>query len=78
MGQVKVKQPNPPADIVEPEILAEAIVRISHGVRRLMTSGLNFEAVVVLLADSSKQSKLGCRVVLEHLEKLEKKYTRRK
>lgn len=76
MRRVRVVQPDPPEEAVRPEVLAEAIVQISRGVERLNASGLNSEAVIILLSASSSVSRLTCRHILTHLAGLEQKYTR--
>lgn len=58
------------------EILAEAIVRISEGFEKLQDSGLNEEAIIVLLHDRSKISKRDITVVLQNLRTLKGYYCR--
>lgn len=61
----------------DPESLAEAIRNISAGMRRLIGSGLNRKAIVVLLKDSTGQPKHVIEQVLDHLDELSRKYTSR-
>lgn len=58
------------------EVLAEAIVRISEAMTELQASGLNREAVVVLLAAKTKVSKRDINAVLNGLKSLRSWYCR--
>lgn len=73
---MKIKQPAPPAPPIEREILAEAIVRISGGVKRLQESGLNQRGIIVLLSDRTGFTKTICGTLLEGLAELEARYCR--
>lgn len=57
------------------EVLALAIVRISAAIRQLATSGLNRKAIVLLVAESSHQSRTAVGAVLDALEDLRRDYT---
>ena len=74
MSTVKVIQ-NPDAP-VEPEILAEAIVRISTAIQALSKSGLNREAIIVLVKDRTGLPKKTIDLVLNSLEQLKRHYCR--
>lgn len=50
MPKTKVKQD--PENPVQKEVLAEAIVEISKAMKKLLSSGLNRRAIVVLIKDS--------------------------
>lgn len=65
-----------PEKPVEPEILAEAIVRISASMKKLTASGLNRRAIVTLIADGTNYGKGTIEKVLDSLDTLAKKYTR--
>lgn len=65
---------------VEPEsteILAEAIVRIGEGFKKLESSGLNQRAIVVLIQDATKLSKGDIETVLDALPRLAGWYCRK-
>ena len=59
------------------EILAEAIVRIGDAFAKLQESGLNREAIVVLIQDATKISKRDINEVLNALNKLRGWYCRK-
>ncbi len=61
---------------VEREVLAAAIVKISEGMQKLLRSGLNREAIVVLLRHSTGCGKADVEAVLEGLESLARDYAR--
>lgn len=73
---MKIKQPAPPAPPIEREILAEAIVRISGGVKRLQENGLNQRGIIVLLSDRTGFTKTICGALLDGLAELEARYCR--
>jgi len=73
---VRVKQPEPPAPPIEREVLAEAIVRISAGIKHLQATGLNERGIIVLLADRTGYSKTICAKMLGGLADLEAQYCR--
>ena len=60
---------------VPTEILADAIVDISRGVKRLTASGLNRKAIEVLIRDSCGVSLTDIRKVIDSLGTLADKYT---
>jgi siroheme synthase len=72
MKRVTVQQD--PAKIVEPLVLAHAIVDIGKAMQRLATSGLNRKAVVLLVSHDSKVSQRDVIYVLDSLEHLAKTY----
>jgi hypothetical protein len=55
--------------------LAEAVVKISDAMHRLLASGLHRHAIVVLLADMTKLPKRDIEYVLNGLEQLKSRYT---
>ncbi len=59
------------------EILAEAIVRISEAFDKLLQSGLNEKAIIVLLQDRTKLPQRDIASVLEHLRTLAGYYCRK-
>lgn len=61
---------------IERSVLAKAIVDLSRAVQRLNTSGLNREAVTVLLAHSTRLSLGATRDILRSIEQLERDYVR--
>lgn len=58
------------------EILAEAIVRIGKGMKQLTDSGLNKDAVLVLLYEQTKVAKRDIRAIIEALPRLAGWYCR--
>lgn len=65
------------AETPEPkEILAEAIVRIGENFERLKQSGLNEDAIVILIHDYSKVPKKDIRIVLNNLRLMKGWYCR--
>ena len=67
----KVIQTDPP---VEKEVLAETIVRVSEGFDKMVKSGLNHKAIVVLLQDHTGLPKGMINRVLNALPELKKMY----
>ena len=59
---------------VEQKVFAQAIVDIAKAANELCVSGLNQRAIVVLLRDSSGQSKRVVESVLESLQQLANDY----
>ncbi len=59
----------------DPEVLAEAIRRISKAVDRILRSGLNREAVITLLVHETKLGRKAVERVLSDLSNLERRYT---
>ena len=58
------------------EILAEAIIRIGESFERLVKSGLNETAIIVLICDATKLPKRDVKLVLTSLRKLRGWYCR--
>lgn len=69
---------NPGDDPPAPEVMAQAIVDIADGMRKLNASRLKRETIVVLLQHSSKVSQRDIRAVLLALDKLEADYLKPK
>lgn len=80
-----LKQPEPPAKEVPVEVIADAIVAISAGVKALRQTRLNDKALYMLIAHaapgyggqySAKKhvSAVQVRVVLQAMEQLEREY----
>lgn len=59
------------------EVMAEAIIEISRGMRKLMNSRLRREAIVVLIKDKSGVNKSVIEIVLNNLEQLEAMWIKR-
>lgn len=68
---VKQDEQNP----ITREVLAESIVKISEGFDRLSKSGLNQNAIEVLIQNSSGICRRDIRLVLDALRTLAKNYT---
>jgi hypothetical protein len=62
---------------VTTQTLAEAIRAISASMNQLSRSGLNRRAVIALIADHSKLGKSTIEVVLNNLDILAERYTRK-
>lgn len=60
---------------VPKDVLATAICKLSDNTNKLITSGLNENAVIVLLADSTKLPKRDIKLVLRALGQLRAHYT---
>lgn len=69
--------------VVEKSVLAASIVEISRSMKRLLESGLNREAVIILTAhtvrsyNGRKPTMSDVRAVLAALAELEKEYCKR-
>lgn len=74
-NQVKVIQ-NKDAP-VSTQILAESIVAISAGMKRIQSGGLNDRAIEVLLHDSTDVSMTDIRKVIKGLSALSTNYVRK-
>ena len=66
---------NPDAP-VEESVLATAITKISESVQALQKSGLNQDAIIVLLHDRTKLPKKTLLTVLSGLASLKRAYTK--
>lgn len=71
-GKVVVKQDE--ENMVARPVFAQAIVDMSKSLQKLLSSGLNRKAVVVLVAHDAKISKRDVEDVLVSLEDLAKTY----
>ena len=71
--RVKVKKSEQPGS---KEILAEAIVNIGNATKKLTSSGINKEAIIILLQAKTKLSKRDIALVLDSLPQLERWYCR--
>jgi hypothetical protein len=69
-GDVKVNVKQQDDKPVAAEVIAQALVDISDGMKRLSNSGLKRKAVVALVHDQSKISKRAIEIVLNNLESL--------
>jgi len=67
-----VVQPEPP---IEKRVLADAIVAVSKAMTDLQKSGLNREAIVVLVCNDTKLSRRDVNSVLDALRVLRSRYT---
>ena len=73
MIKVKKSEENPEST----EILAKAIVDISKAFNKLYDGGLNEDAIIILIQDSTKLPKRDIRLVLDSLRRLESWYCRK-
>lgn len=69
----KIKKSDPPETT---EILAEAVVRISEALKALKESGLNEDAIVILVQAKTKLSRKEIKDVLNALRRLKGWYCR--
>lgn len=69
--RVKIKKSEPPEST---EILAEAIVNIGNATKKMMSSGMNKKAIIVLIHDKTKLPKSTITTVLDSLPQLERWY----
>lgn len=60
---------------IEKHVLAKAIVEMSASMKRLLASGINRKAIIVLLNDQTSLGKGTIAMVLDGLEQLAKEYT---
>ncbi len=63
-----------PTDDVTYKNLADAIVDISKGMKKLYKSGLNHKAIVVLIADDTKLPRRDINAVLDSMDTLAETY----
>jgi hypothetical protein len=66
---VKVTQPEEP---IAAEIIADSIVQIAEGMRRINSTRLTRKAIVILIQSQSKVPRLDIEIVLNNLADLEK------
>lgn len=72
MGErIKIKKSEPPEST---EILAEAIVSIGNAAGKLLSSGINKKAIVILLQAQTKLPQRDIKLVLDSLPQLERWY----
>ncbi len=75
MKKKVVLQDDPEEPAVPHIILTQAILEMSRSMKRLLASGLNRKAIVILVHDQSKLSKRDIELVLNNLESLAEDYT---
>lgn len=74
-GAIDVKVKQDEQSPIEVEVLAQAIVSISTSMKRLLKSGMNRKAIVVLIAHDTKLGHGQIENVLGSLERLAQTYT---
>lgn len=78
---VALKQPQPPADEVPTEVIADALVRISEGIAKLRSGRLNDKALVLLIQHAcpsqDRPSISTIRTVLDAVENLRGEYVKK-
>jgi predicted AlkP superfamily pyrophosphatase or phosphodiesterase len=62
-------------EVSEGENLADTLAAIESSLKKLIKSGLNMDAIIILLAEHSKVRRGDVRAVLESLPELRKRYT---
>lgn len=70
---VTVKKSDPPES---KEILAEAVTKISDGFTKMLASGLNKQAIIILLQAETKLPQRDIRAILDALPRLKGWYCR--
>lgn len=60
------------------EIIAESVLKISQGIKKIQAGRLNSKALDILVAHASGLGQREVRLVLDALESLEEKYLRKK
>lgn len=75
MSKVKINVTQDEDNPIPKDVLAKAICSLSDNTNKLILSGLNEEAIVILLVDSTKLSKSKIRMVLRSLGDLRSRYT---
>lgn len=75
MTKKKIEVENP--EDIPTKIIADSIVEISSGVKRLRNGKLNEKALLILVAHASGMSQAVVKNVLNGLEDLQALYTRR-
>lgn len=75
MKKTKVLITQDPESPVERAVLADAILGIEYAMKKLLKSGLNRHAIIVLVHDACNVGKTDIRAVLDSLETLAKDYT---
>lgn len=88
MKKIIVKQPVPPADEVPTEILADSIVAIAAGMKKLRSGRLNDRALFLLIQDAapttggkyarSPLSIKNIRAVFDGIESLEQTFLKKR
>lgn len=73
MAKIPVADPVIPVDVI-----VASVERIAAGMKTLNTSRLNKEAIVLMVAASSRVSKETVRLVLNNLENLERRWLKPK
>lgn len=69
--QIKLKKSDPPES---KEVLADAVVNIGKATKKLLSSGMNEKAIIVLIHDYTKLPKSTIKTVLHSLPQLERWY----
>lgn len=64
--------------VIPTEEIAEAVIALSQGVKKLLSGRLNKKAIVVLLQDSTSMGRRSIEEVLAALEGLEDRYINKK
>ena len=80
MAKIAVKQKDPPAEEVPVEVIADALVAISDGIKRLRSGALNERALLLLIQhaipQSDRLSVKQIKAVLDGAESLRSNYVK--
>lgn len=63
-----------PENIIEQPVLAEAVIGISKAMEKLLFSGFNRKAIIILVAHHTKVSQRDVSAVIDSLHDLTKTY----
>jgi hypothetical protein len=81
MAKLAVKQPPPPADEIPVEVIADALVSISDGIKKLRAGSLNEKALQLLIQHAipaaNRPSTKQIQAVLDGAESLKSLYLKR-
>ncbi len=80
MPKIEIKQPDPPADEVPLDVLADSIVEISRGIKKLRSTRIKDSALLLLIHHAMpaglRVSKRHISTVLSTIENLEATYVK--
>ncbi len=75
MPRTRIAVVQDPDEVVSKEVLAKAICDLSDAANKLLLSGLNEKAIIVLLRDATGQSKGAIKRMLQAMSQLRADYT---
>ncbi len=75
MPRTRIAVVQDPDEVVSKEVLAKSICDLSDAANKLLLSGLNEKAIIVLLRDATGQSKGAIKRLLQAMSQLRADYT---